>query len=348
MAYTTINKSSDHFNSTIYTGNGTVNTALTTGTFQPDLTWFKNRGTTESHMWMDAVRGATKYIQSNSTAAQGTSADKISAFTSTGVTLGSGAETNENNQPLVCWNWKANGVGSSNTDGSITSTVSANTTAGFSIVTGTENASGSWTVGHGLGVAPQVIICKTTGATSDWFVWHESLGPTRLGEKYLKLNSTAVSPANDSVVWNNTVPTSSVFSMGSGVWNDSATFVAYCFAEKTGFSKFGKYTGNGAQSDNAFVYTGFKPAFVIIKRQDQATNWVMFDTARDTYNEGSKVLLPDNSAAETSGSQKIDFLSNGFKIRSSGNNTGDSSPYIYMCFAEAPLVGSNNVPATAR
>jgi len=348
MAYTTINKSTDHFNSTIYTGNGTVNTALTTGTFQPDLTWFKNRGTTESHMWMDAVRGATKYIQSNSTAAQGTSADKISAFTSTGVTLGSGAETNENSQPLVCWSWKANGAGSANTDGTITSTVSANTTAGFSIVTGTENASGSWTVGHGLGVAPQVIICKTTGATSDWYMWHESLGPTRLGEKFLKLNSTAVSPANDSVVWNNTVPTSSVFSMGSGVWNDSATFVAYCFAEKTGFSKFGSYTGNG-NADGTFIYTGFRPAFFLLKTSSAAgEDWRICDNKRDTENVIDRTLKPNTTAAEAD-ADVMDFCSNGVKLRTTdGGVNYNGRTYIFMAFAEAPLVGSNNVPCTAR
>ena len=175
MAYTGINKSTDHFNTKIFTGNGSANTALTTGTFQPDWVWFKNRGTTESHMWMDAVRGATNYIQSNSTAAQGTSADKISAFTSTGVTLGSGAETNENSQPLVCWAWKANGQGSSNTDGSINTTyTSANTTSGFSIssYTGTGSAA---TVGHGLGVAPELVIVKRLDNTSDWSMYWLSL-----------------------------------------------------------------------------------------------------------------------------------------------------------------------------
>ena len=341
MAYTTINKSTDYFNTVTYTGNGSANTALTTGTFQPDWVWFKNRGTTETHLLMDAVRGATKYIQSATAAAEGTSSDKISAFTSTGVTLGSGAETNENNQPLVCWNWKANGQGSSNTDGTINSTyTSANTTSGFSIIkyTGTGSAG---TVGHGLGQTLDAVIVKKTSGDEDWNVWIRADTP-KIG--ILNETNAFYSPGSAGIV--GSTITSSVLGLGTGATanGSGATYVAYCFAEKQGFSKFGKYTGNGEQSDNAFVYTGFKPAFVIIKRQDQATNWVMFDTARDTYNEGSKVLLPDNSAAETSGSQKIDFLSNGFKIRSSGNNTGDSSPYTYICFAEAPLVGSNNVP----
>ena len=341
MAFSTISKSSSYFNSTIYTGNGTVDTALTTGTFQPDLTWFKNRGTTESHMWMDAVRGATNYIQSNSTAAQGTSADKISAFTSTGVTLGSGAETNENSQPLVCWAWKANGSGSANSDGSINSTVSVNTTSGFSIVqyTGTGSAA---TIGHGLGAVPKMIIVKRTNTTGGWTVYHSSVGNT----KYLYLNTTAAE-ATASSIWNNTSPTSSVFTVGTdGEVNGSgSTYIAYCFADVEGFSKFSSYTGNGV-ADGTFVYLGFKPAFIVIKRQDQSTNWVMYDNKRDPSNRVSKVLLPDNSAAETSGSQYIDFLCNGFKLRNSGNNTNDGSPYVYMAFGQ-PIVSTNNNIATA-
>ena len=341
MAYSTIAKSSSFFNSTIYTGNGTVDTALTTGTFQPDLTWFKNRGTTESNMWMDAVRGATYYIQSNSTAAEGNSSDKISAFTSTGVTLGSGAETNENSQPLVCWAWKANGSGSSNSDGTITSTVSVDSTSKFSIVKWTGNSTAGATVGHGLGVAPSFMIIKNLGAATQWLTWWDFFANTEM--MYLNLTNAK---GTGQTYLNSTTPTSSVITLGGGADENQNTMIAYCFAEVPGFSKFGTYTGNGIVN-GAFAYTGFKPSFVVIKRQDQSTNWVVYDNKRDSYNVGSKVLLPDNSAAETSGSQLIDFLSNGFKLRSTGNNTNDSSPYVYMAFGQ-PIVSTNGIIATAR
>ena len=340
MAFSTISKSSSFFNSTIYTGNGTVDTALTTGTFQPDLTWFKNRGTTESHMWMDAVRGATNYIQSNSTAAQGTSSDKISAFTSTGVTLGSGAETNENSQPLVCWAWKANGSGSSNSDGTITSTVSVDSTSKFSIVKWTGNSTAGATVGHGLGAAPSFMIIKNLGASTQWLTWWDFFANTEM--MYLNLTNAK---GTGQTYLNSTTPTSSVITLGGGADENQNDMIAYCFAEVPGFSKFGTYTGNGVV-DGAFVYLGFKPSFVVIKREDQTTNWVVYDNKRDSYNTGSKVLLPDNSASETSGTQKIDLLSNGFKLRSTGNNTNDSSPYVYMAFGQ-PIVSTNNNIATA-
>ena len=340
MAFSTISKSSSFFNSTIYTGNGTVDTALTTGTFQPDLTWFKNRGTTESHMWMDAVRGATYYIQSNSTAAEGNSSDKISAFTSTGVTLGSGAETNENSQPLVCWAWKANGSGSSNSDGTITSTVSVDSTSKFSIVKWTGNSTAGATVGHGLGVAPSFMIIKNLGAATQWLTWWDFFANTEM--MYLNLTNAK---GTGQTYLNSTTPTSSVITLGGGADENQNDMIAYCFAEVPGFSKFGTYTGNGVV-DGAFVYTGFKPSFVVIKREDQTTNWVVYDNKRDSYNTGTKVLLPDNSASETSGTQKIDLLSNGFKLRSTGNNTNDSSPYVYMAFGQ-PIVSTNNNIATA-
>ena len=344
MAFSTISKSSSYFNSTIYTGNGTVDTALTTGTFQPDLTWFKNRGTTESHMWMDAVRGATNYIQSNSTAAQGTSADKISAFTSTGVTLGSGAETNENSQPLVCWAWKANGSGSANSDGTTSSTVSANTTAGFSIVQHSGSGDAT-TIGHGLGVEPTVVLTKRTSATNSWFLQQAVIGGSWTSSNYLILNSTAAAASSSSIV--NGVTSSTISFAGADDWVNASgsTYIHYVFAEKLGYSKFGTYTGNGV-ADGTFVYLGFKPAFMIIKRTDSTTNWVMYDNKRDPSNRVSKVLLPDNSASETSGSQYIDFLSNGFKLRNSGNNTNDGSVYFFMAFGQ-PIVSTNNNIATA-
>ena len=346
MAYTTINKSSDHFSATTYTGNGSASTALTTGTFQPDWVWFKNRGTTEAHLLMDAVRGATKYIQTASTAVEGTSSDKISAFTSTGVTLGSGAETNENSQPLVCWSWKANGAGSANTDGSINTTAtSANTTAGFSIVKYTGTGSNA-TIGHGLGVAPKMIIVKNLTDARSWGVFHDSLGATQ----GIDLDGTGTA-GSAATYWNNTAPTNSVFSIGTANNTGAAqTYVAYCFAEKTGFSKFGSYVGNG-NTDGAFVYTGFKPAFVMLKYASPSGgvgNWGIHDSKRDVDNPVQKGLIANSTAIEDS-HDFMDILSNGFKLKSTSSNRNENgSTYIFMAFAEAPLVGSNNTPATAR
>jgi len=344
MAYTTINKSSDHFSATTYTGNGSASTALTTGTFQPDWVWFKNRGTTEAHLLMDAVRGATKYIQSASTAVEGTSSDKISAFTSTGVTLGSGAETNENSQPLVCWSWKANGAGSANTDGSINTTAtSANTTAGFSIVKYTGTGSNA-TIGHGLGVAPKMIIVKNLTDARSWGVYHASLGATQ----GIDLDGTGAA-GSASTYWNNTAPTTSVFSIGTANNTGAAqTYVAYCFAEKTGFSKFMGWSGNG-ETDGTFLYTGFKPAFFMYKVATGTTGgWGMLDNKRDTINPVDNTLSANSNSAQAA-DHDVDFLSNGLKIRSAGGNINMSgATYIGMAFAEAPLVGSNNVPCTAR
>ena len=344
MAYTTINKSSDHFSATTYTGNGSASTALTTGTFQPDWVWFKNRGTTEAHLLMDAVRGATKYIQTASTAVEGTSSDKISAFTSTGVTLGSGAETNENSQPLVCWSWKANGAGSANTDGSINTTAtSANTTAGFSIVKYTGTGSNA-TIGHGLGVAPKMIIVKNLTDARSWGVYHASLGATQ------GIDLEGTGPAGSaSTYWNNTAPTTSVFSIGTANNTGAAqTYVAYCFAEKTGFSKFMGWSGNG-ETDGTFLYTGFKPAFFMYKVVSGTTGgWGMLDNKRDTFNPVDNTLSADSGNAQAD-DHDVDFLSNGLKIRSAGGNINMSgADYIGMAFAKAPLVGSNNVPCTAR
>ena len=346
MAYTTINKSTDQFSTLLYSGNSSARSLTGVG-FEPSWVWIKERTSTSDHMLFDQPRGVQKYISSNQDNVEQTSAGMLTAFDSDGFSLGSGNDTNDNGQTYVSWNWKGNGSGSSNTDGSITTTVSANTTAGFSIVkyTGGSGVSG---IGHGLGVVPKLIICKNLSAASAWTVGSDVLNNWG---GYLGLQSTAALNSETRMYKPSgySSPTAALFYQNHSAFGSSGeNMIAYCFAEKTGFSKFGKYTGNGQQSDNAFIFTGFKPSLLIIKRQDQSTNWVMFDAARDPYNVATKVLLPDNSAAETSGSQKIDFLSNGFKIRSSGNNTGDSSPYIYMAFAEAPLVGSNNIPCTAR
>ena len=330
----------DYFNIVLYTGNGSTN-AITGVGFQPDMCWWKMRSGIEEHALGDAVRGATKIVKTNAPDAQATSSSYFSSFDSDGFTLGGDSKTNSNGSTYASWNWKANGAGVSNTDGSTSSTVSANTTAGISIVKWTPSGSAE-TVGHGLGSVPKMILTKNLGASQGWFTYHHIIGNT----KYLLLNSDAA-PATDSTAWNNTTPTSSVFSVGSQF--GGSDYVAYCFAEKKGFSKFGSYTGNG-NDDGPFLYTGFKPAFLMTKRTDTTGNWMLWDSGRNTFNGVDKYLLADTSAAEGTVNY-WDFTSNGCKNRNaaaSGNSNAAGGTYIYMAFAEQPLVGTNGVPATAR
>ena len=342
MAYTTINKSSLHFNTKLYTGDGEpAGQAITGVGFQPDWVWTKERSSANSHLLFDAVRGVTKSISSNSTAAEVTNAEYLTAFGADGFTVGPSNDINEPSSTYASWNWKANGAGSSNSDGSITSTVSANTTSGFSIVKWSGNGSTA-TIGHGLGAVPKVIISKFYSGSDNWYTYHHSIGNT----KYLLLEATDVE-ATSSGAWNNTTPTSSVFTKAAGT-NVSGTYIAYCFAEKKGFSKFGKYIANG-NADGAFVYTGFKPGFVLIKSATTAMYWHIFDKTRVGFNANNSRLNPNATDQETTTAGAIDILSNGFKIRTNQQQFGtDGATYIYMAFAEAPLVGTNNIPATAR
>jgi len=341
-----INKSSDYFNTVLYTGNGTADRTVTGVGFQPQLLWIKERSNVSTHSLTDIVRGASKRLQCATTDAEfDTGTDNVKSFDSDGFTLGTGGQVNENTQTYVSWNWLANGTGASNTDGSITSTVSANTTSGFSIVSYTGTGSAG-TVGHGLGVAPRMIIVKLRSSTGNWQVYHQSLGNT----KAIPLNTTDTT-VTDSGFWNNTSPTSSVFSLGTGYADNTnsngGTYIAYCFAEKKGFSKFGSYTGNG-NADGSFIFTGFSPSFVMVKNTSRSQDWTIHDIKRDTYNLGVNLLRPNLSNAEATFGA-IDILSNGFKARTDSahiNYSGDS--YIYMAFAESPLVGTNNIPAVAR
>ena len=351
MAYTTINKSTDYFNTKLYTGNGSAGNAITGVGFQPDWVWIKNRNSATEHSIFDAVRGATYRLASNNTDAQSAQAAELTAFGSDGFTTGNAGGTNGSGNGIASWNWKANGTGSSNTDGSINTTyTSANTTSGFSISTYTGTGSAG-TIGHGLGVAPAMIIVKRlTGSAEAWTVYHQSLDASAPQDKYLHLNTTDA-VMDSAGMWNDTAPTTSVFSVGStGVTNGSGgTFVAYCFAEKTGFSKFGSYTGNG-NADGSFIYTGFKPAFVMIKATGQTEQWYIMDTKRPGYNTNNYYLKANATDAEgTSATLAMSLLSNGFKINNNDSSMNTSGQgYIYMAFAEAPLVGSNNVPANAR
>ena len=349
MAYSINAK--DYFNTKLYTGTGAENAVTGVG-FQPDFTWLKNRATTNHHTLFDAVRGANKVIYSNLDAQQYTVTQELKSFDSDGFTVGTEASANGSGNGIVSWNWRAgNSAGSSNTDGSITSTVSANTTSGFSIVTYTGTGSAA-TVGHGLGSAPSVIIQKKTSGSATWLVKHPGIGTNG----YIRLDSNAVS-STDSAIWNNTDPTSTVFSIGTDATINAsgATSVAYCFAEKTGFSKFGTYFGNGQASDNAFCYCGFKPQFILHKNVEVGENWLQWDTPRNTAvnydgNPTQVIFEPNTSGAESNASARaIDVVSNGFKIKGNNENYGANlRKYIFMAFAEAPLVGTNNVPATAR
>jgi hypothetical protein len=340
---------SDHFNTKLYTGNSSSTQAVTGVGFQPDWVWIKQRNLAYSHVLFDAVRGVGKNIQSNSTAAEETnnSSGYLSAFDSDGFTLSQGSSNGDRVNGAynyVGWNWKANGAGSSNTDGSITSTVSANTTAGFSIVKWTGTGA-SATVGHGLGVTPDMIICKNLdGTAEDWVVWNNSFSASQ----FIRLNTNA-SVATSTGMWDNTLPTSSVFSLKNEEKNNNTgqDIISYCFAEKKGFSKFGSYTGNGS-TDGAFIYTGFKPAFVLVKNTAITDNWSIFDNKRIGYNAFNYVLYSDITNVGSNG-LPMDILSNGFKWRTDAamvNGSGQS--HIFMAFAEAPLVSSNGVPATAR
>jgi len=342
MAYTTINKSSDYFNTKLYTGTGAENAISDIG-FNPDWVWFKKRSASEHHFVYDQVRGALKKIAPSNTNAEGTETQTLKSFDTGGYTLGTSAEVNGSSTTYVAWNWKANGQGSSNTDGSINTTyTSVNTTAGFSISQYTGTGSNA-TVGHGLGVAPSMIITKSLVATQEWCVYHKSIGAT----KYLFLNETSAEQTG-SVYWQDTAPTSSVFSVGTaGPTNSSSAMIAYCFAEKKGFSKFGLYQGN-ANANGSFVYTGFKPAFVLLKGKGNTSGWCLIDNKRNPENAVDKKLFANLTNAEAT-ADVCDFLSNGFKLRTTDSSQNDSGQgYIYMAFAEEPLVSSNEIPATAR
>jgi hypothetical protein len=335
----TIVAGNKQMDATTYTGNGSTQTITNAGSFSPDLIWIKSRSNAYNNFLTDSVRGASKYLISNATDAEADAGSAgITAFNSNGFSMGSGTALNANAATYVGWQWRGSDSSAvSNTAGSITSTVSANTSAGFSIVTYTGTGSAA-TVGHGLGVAPSMMIFKdrTSGAQS-WMVYHASLG----NQAYLLLNlSNAVTTG--SGVWNNTSPTSSVFSLGSPNNNCNAsgdTYVAYCWSEIAGFSKFGSYTGNGS-TDGVFVYTGFRPKWVMFKRTDSAAGWLMLDSSRNTFNVMNNQLYANASDAE-SGGATADFLSNGIKIRETGGGTNASGgTYVFMAFAENPLKNS--------
>ena len=334
----------DHFNTVLYTGIGGALSVTDVG-FQPDLVWSKARNTgTPWHQLTDSVRGTTKQLFSNRADAEDTNTDKLTSFDSDGFTLGSNGGINGSGNTYVAWNWKAsNATAVSNTEGTITSQVSANTTAGFSIVSWTGTGATS-TVGHGLGATPSVVIAKRRNSTSNWAVQHASAG-----SGYFLLNSTDPYNGADTSIWNATLPTSSLFTTASGFFVNTATYIAYCFHNVEGYSKFGSYTGNGSATEGPFVYTGFRPAYIMAKvavNQQNATSWQIWDAAREPYNPEILYLFANASDAESNTApvyHAIDLVSNGFKLRAANtygmNQSG--ATYIYMAFAENPFKYAN-------
>jgi hypothetical protein len=345
MAYSTINKSTDYFNTKLYTGTGA--TASITGVgFQPDLTWLKSRSLATVHQLYDVIRGATKRISSNDNTAEATEAGALTSFDSDGFGLGNWTSANGNLSTFVSWNWKANGAGSANTDGSVSSTVSVNATSKFSIVTWTGTGS-VLTVGHGLGVVPKFILVKRLNATGDGVVYHESMG----NAGGMEISSTGGYNAV-SGWFNSTTPTSSVFTLGTNgnINTSTGTYVAYCFADVAGYSKFGSYVGNGV-ADGTFIYTGFKPSFVMVKNHATGNHWMMYDNKVIPYNLGDKLNRANEAAVEVTSAtgEMYDFLSNGFKARASSNNNTNygSNTYMYVAFGQ-PIISNSGICATAR
>ena len=348
MAYTNIDDPSAYFQAKGYAGNSVDNTAITNdgnSDLQPDLIWFARYDTPGDKFLLDSSRGVTKFLISSGSDAEGTSTSILKSFDTNGFSVGTNSNSNSSSSNYVAWQWKANGgTTSSNTDGSITSTVQVNQDAGFSIVTWTTGVgSGNHSVGHGLGVKPAMFITKSRGSTSSWWTWHQGLtGDT----SYVNLQATTAELTNSSI-WGDGI-TSSVFG-----YNYPATvyanqpYIAYCFAEKQGYSKFGKYVGNGS-TDGAFIYTGFKPAVIILKRTDTAKNWNIITGAtiqKNVIDERFNLNL-GNIQSE---SDWADFISNGFKLRTTNaaiNASGGT--YIYMAFAENPFTTSTGIPTTAR
>lgn len=330
----TIVKGSNYMQAVLYTGTGATQT-ISGLDFQPDFVWIKSRSAATDHKLTDAVRGVTKALVSNSTAAETTDTTGITAFTSTGFTLGASSTYNNSGATYVAWCWKAGGAAVTNTAGTITSQVSANPSAGFSVVTYTGTGANA-TVGHGLGVAPKLIIVKARNQAFNWSVYSALLG----NQQFVRLN-TADSVQASALIWNATTPTSSVFSLGAaaGVNGPGDTHVAYCWSEIDGFSKFGSYIGNGS-ADGPFVYTGFKPKFVLIKSSTSAFNWMLIDGARNTYNLSGSRLIPNLSDAEAN-DNGLDILSNGFKLRSIDGSTNVSGgTMVYAAYAENPFKNS--------
>ena len=352
MAYTTIDKPTDYFETTTYAG-GT--TAITSLDFSPDWVWAKKRDGAESHGLFDSVRGATKDLRSDSTNAESTRSGSLTSFDSNGWSMGgSDGIISASGSTYVAWAWRgSDSSASSNTTGSINSTVSANTTSGFSIVSFTGNGVNDATIGHGLGTTPAMIITKNRADSVNWRVWHKNL-PNATDVLFLNGTNSAVATSDHAngyikTVGSATYSTHASNSDANGVNGDGDAMIAYCFAEKKGFSKFGSYTGNG-NADGTFVYTGFKPAWVMIKQSSgSGTSWNIWDNKRLGYNIKNYQLEANTTVVENTSLERLLITSNGFKcLTDNAQINGSGNTYIYMAFAENPFVTSTGIPTTAR
>tara|TARA_R100001163_G_C5022832_1_gene165180 strand:- start:10 stop:1050 length:1041 start_codon:yes stop_codon:yes gene_type:complete len=346
MAYTTIDNPKNHFNTVLYTGNGGTQSVTGVG-FKPDWVWIKDRDATLYHYLQDVIRGVGVTLFSNANNGDTTYSASITSFDTDGFTTGSQSATNGSGKNIVSWHWKAGGSASSNSQGSVTSSVSANTTAGFSIVAWTGTGSAE-TVGHGLGSAPEYIVVKRRDSSGSWYAYHKGIDASAPEDYYVQWHSTGARTDN-TTVFNDTSPTPTVFSTGTAI-GSSQTFIAYCFRSIKGFSKMSSYVGNGS-SDGTFVYTGFQPAYLMVKRSSGTGNWAVYNNKSQTINEMDKQLYYNLSNAEgTSGTKVFDFCANGFKARGNATDTNSSgSTYIYYAVAEAPFVSEGTKAAgTAR
>ena len=328
-AYTTIDDPGAYFNTVLWTGNATTSTAITGVGFQPDMTWIKERSQTRSHVLFDVVRGATVQLNPNDSASDATVAESLQSFDADGFTVGDATSVNESGETYVGWNWKKTAD------------------AGFDIVSYTGNDTAR-TIAHSLSAVPKVIMPKSRSDAYEWRLYHA--GNTSAPETDFIVLNENYATTDQANAWNDTAPTSSVFSLGTGETpnNDGTTYITYLWAEKQGYSKFSSFVGNGAD-DGIFCFTGHRPAMVLLKGTADNREWIIFNNKTNTFNPIDSNLYPNGSSAENTGTDRIDFLSNGFKLRDGAanyNNSGDT--YIYMSFAEAPFVNSNGVPCNAR
>jgi hypothetical protein len=354
MAYTTVDDSEAHFQVALYTGNGSANHAITLPgdtDMQPDFVWIKNRDATDSSCLFDSIRGATKLITSDFYSEEATDTDTLDSFTSDGFQVDADDKVNTNTEDYVAWCWKGSNTSVSNSTGDITSTVCVNTTAGFSIVKFDGNETDDQDIGHSLGAIPHALLFKTYTSSDSWVVYHHK--NTSAPETDFLALDTSDATTDEATMFSDQLPTSTVFTVGTNQdtnRSSSNSEIVYCFTEKQGFSKFGSYIGNG-NANGPFIFTGFRPALIIIKLSSSAKNWYMFDNKRDPINDGTGTyLLPNENSADGTGTAlSADFLSNGFKW--TGTNSainGDGDTYVYMAWAEAPFVNSEGVPGTAR
>ena len=349
MAYISF-QPSDHYNTKLYVGNDTSTNAITGVGFQPDFTWIKNRDATDFHILTDSARGATIYLKSDTNTADTTQANSLKSFDTDGFTVGNIAQINTLPEDYVSWNWKM-GTTSGLSGGTITpSDYTFNTTAGQSVIAYPGNGVAGATIPHGLGVTPGLIICKRRNGADNWWVHVKGL----TGPQYMILNYDNL-VGSATAVWNDTLPTSTVFSVGTdaGINASGGTYIAYCFAPIKGYSKFGEYTGNG-DADGTFIYTGFRPAFVMVKNKPSAQAWNTFDDKRSTSTKNvcNKMMQPNDASVEITSAanvKEMDLLSNGFKLHATNDEVNSASQsMLYAAFAEFPFVSSNSIPGTAR